>query len=86
MVLYPWNYNSAICQVWNKSSNECKCRLLLLKIGRLFQKHAYNRSKNYFEISINEEKKSLDEMSSNRDNRTKSAEVHYNIWAGEGPD
>jgi len=45
----------------------------------LFQKHAYNRSENYFEISISEEKKSLDEMSSDRDNGTKSAEVYCNI-------
>ena len=86
MVLYPWNYNSAICQVWNRNSNECKCRLLLLEIGRLFQKHAYDRSENYFEISISERKKGLDEMSSGRDNGTKSAEVHCNIWAGKEPD
>ena len=52
----------------------------------MFQKHAYDRSENYFEISISEEKKGLDEMSSDRDNGTKSAEVYCNIWAGKGPD
>jgi len=44
----------------------------------LFQKHAYDRSEKIIEISTNEEK-SLDEMSSDKDNRTKSAEVHNNI-------
>ena len=52
----------------------------------MFQKHAYDRSENYFEISISEEKKGLDEMSSDRDNGTKSDEVYCNIWAGKGPD
>ena len=78
MLLYPWNCNSAICQVWNRSRNRYKCRLLWLEIGRLFQKHEYNKSKNYFEISISKEKKGLDKISSGKYNGTKSVIIHLN--------
>ena len=41
--------------------------------------YIYDRSENYFEISTSKEKKSLDKMSSDRDNGTKSAKVYCNI-------